>query len=76
MDLDDEVVVLEMGMERFGEIKTLTNIARPDIAVITNIGDSHLLELGTKENIARAKFEILEGLKADGIFIYRSKAHV
>lgn len=57
MDLDDEVVVLEMGMERFGEIKTLTNIARPDIAVITNIGDSHLLELGTKENIARAKFE-------------------
>ena len=72
MDLDDEVVVLEMGMERFGEIKILTNIARPDIAVITNIGDSHLLELGTKENIARAKFEILEGLKADGIFIYNN----
>ena len=72
MDLDDEVVVLEMGMERFGEIKILTNIARPDIAVITNIGDSHLLELGTKENIARAKFEILEGLKPNGIFIYNN----
>ena len=53
MDLDDEAIVLEMGMERFGEISVLTNIANPDIAVITNIGDSHLLELGTKENIAR-----------------------
>lgn len=76
MDLDDEVVVLEMGMERFGEIKTLTNIARPDIAVITNIGDSHLLELGTKENIARAKFEILEGLKPDGVFIFNNDDEV
>lgn len=72
MNLDDEAVILEMGMERFGEISTLTNIAKPDIAVITNIGDSHLLELGTKENIARAKFEILEGLKPDGIFIFNN----
>ncbi|WP_288979857.1 UDP-N-acetylmuramoyl-tripeptide--D-alanyl-D-alanine ligase [uncultured Parvimonas sp.] len=72
MDLDDEAIVLEMGMERFGEISVLTNIANPDIAVITNIGDSHLLELGTKENIARAKFEILEGLKPDGIFIFNN----
>ena len=72
MDLDDEAIVLEMGMERFGEISVLTNIANPDIAVITNIGDSHLLELGTKENISRAKFEILEGLKPDGIFIFNN----
>lgn len=72
MDLDDEAIVLEMGTERFGEISVLTNIANPDIAVITNIGDSHLLELGTKENIARAKFEILEGLKPDGIFIFNN----
>ena len=72
MNLDDEAIVLEMGMERFGEISVLTNIANPDIAVITNIGDSHLLELGTKENIARAKFEILEGLKPDGIFIFNN----
>ena len=72
MNLDDEAIVLEMGMDRFGDIRTLTNIANPDIAVITNIGDSHLQELGTKENIARAKFEILEGLKPDGIFIYNN----
>ena len=58
-----------MGTENFGEIRQLTNIAHPDIAMITNIGDSHLLNLKTKENIARAKFEILEGLKEDGIFI-------
>ncbi len=41
MNLDDEAIVLEMGMDRFGDIRTLTNIANPDIAVITNIGDSH-----------------------------------
>lgn len=72
MDLDDEAIVLEMGMDNFGDIRTLTNIAKPDIAVITNIGDSHLQELGTKENIARAKFEILEGLKPDGVFIFNN----
>lgn len=69
IDDDTEVAVLEMGTENFGEIRQLTNIAHPDIAMITNIGDSHLLNLKTKENIARAKFEILEGLKEDGIFI-------
>ncbi len=49
MDLDDEVVVLEMGMERFGEIKTLTNSARPDIAVITNIGDKGIIRVSSQE---------------------------
>ena len=72
MNLDDEFIVLEMGMDKFGDIKTLTNIANPDIAVITNIGDSHLEELGTKENVARAKFEILDGIKEDGIFMYNN----
>lgn len=67
---DTEYLVLEMGMEGFGEISLLTKIARPDIAVITNIGDSHLLQLKTKENIARAKLEILEGLKKGGAFWY------
>ena len=76
MDLDDQAIVLEMGMDHFGDIRTLTNIAKPDIAVITNIGDSHLQELGTKENIARAKFEILEGLKPDGVFIYNNDDEV
>lgn len=67
---DTEVLVLEMGMEGFGEIEILTNIASPNFAAITNIADTHLDELKTKENIARAKFEILEGLQKYGTFFY------
>ena len=69
MDLDDEVVVLEMGMERFGEIKTLTNIARPDIAVITNVGTAHIGEVGSREKILEAKMEITHGLNENGLLI-------
>ncbi|MDY3006911.1 UDP-N-acetylmuramoyl-tripeptide--D-alanyl-D-alanine ligase [Anaerococcus sp. AGMB00486] len=67
---DTEIGVVEMGTDDFGEISLLTNIARPDIAAITNIGDAHLLKLKTREGIAKAKFEIIEGLKEDGLFIY------
>lgn len=70
LDEDCEVAVLELGTEKFGDIALLTDICRPDYAIITNIGDSHLLKLKTKENIARAKLEILEGLNDDGIFLY------
>ena len=59
---DEECIVLEMGMNRFGEISTLTNIAKPTMAVITNIGTSHIGNLGSRENILKAKLEILEGL--------------
>lgn len=60
---DEEIIVLEMGMNQFGEISVLTNIAKPDIAVITNIGTAHIGNLGSRENILKAKLEILEGLK-------------
>lgn len=70
LDGDCEIAVLELGTENFGDISFLTNICNPDIALITNIGDSHLLNLKTRENIARAKLEILEGLKDDGFFFY------
>lgn len=66
---DDKVVVLEMGMSALGEIEYMTKIARPDIAVVTNIGTSHLATLGTRENICRAKLEIRLGLPADGILL-------
>lgn len=67
---DCEVCVLEMGTDHMGDISLLTRIAQPDFALLLNIGDSHLETLGTKENIARAKLEILEGLKPNGFFLY------
>ena len=69
-DEDTEIGILEMGTDKFGDISLLTRIASPDIAIIMNIGDSHLENLKSKEGIAKAKLEILEGLKDDGTFIY------
>jgi len=70
MEEDTEMAVLEMGMDNFGQIELLTSIARPDAAVITNIGEAHLEGLKTRENIAKAKLEILKGLKPHNLFLY------
>lgn len=70
MGEDTEMAVLEMGMDNFGQIELLTSIARPDAAVITNIGEAHLEGLKTRENIAKAKLEILKGLKPNDLFVY------
>ncbi len=69
LEKDDEVSVLEMGMSSLGEIERLSVIAKPDIAVVTNIGTSHLASLGTRENICRAKLEIVAGMRADGALL-------
>ena len=66
---DEEIAVIEMGMNHFGEISYLTKIAKPDIAVITNIGTSHIGNLGSRENILKAKLEILEGMDKKKIVI-------
>lgn len=66
---DTEIAVLEMGMSGRGEIEFLTNLACPDAVVITNIGESHLLDLGSREGIADAKLEILQGLKEGGLAV-------
>lgn len=58
---DHEALVVEMGMNHFGEIRTLTNIVHPTISIINNIGTSHIGNLGSRENILKAKLEILEG---------------
>ena len=63
---DTEVAVLEMGMNHFGEISYLTNIAQPNLAVIINIGTMHIEHLGSREGIRKAKLEILEGLQENG----------
>ncbi|WP_371809563.1 UDP-N-acetylmuramoyl-tripeptide--D-alanyl-D-alanine ligase [Halobacillus sp. Marseille-Q1614] len=69
MPEDTEVAVLEMGMSQAGEISLLSNLARPSYAIITNIGESHIEYLGSREGIAKAKLEILDGWQ-EGAFIF------
>ena len=57
---DEEVMILEMGMNHLEEIHHLTMIAKPDIAAITNVGTAHIGELGSRENILKAKIEIVD----------------
>mgnify|MGYP004640925589 CR=1 FL=1 len=59
---DQQAAVIEMGMNHFNEISKLTKITKPTISVITNIGTSHIGNLGSRENILKAKLEILEGM--------------
>lgn len=66
---DTTHLVLEMGMDGAHQIDRLSEIAEPDIACITMIGESHIEHLGTREGIARAKMEICTGLKEDGTLI-------
>ena len=66
MPEDTQIAVLEMGMNHFGEIAYLSAIAKPDVAVIVNIGTVHIEHLGSIEGILQAKLEILEGMGSDG----------
>lgn len=61
-----EVLILEMGMSELREIALLSEIAEPHFAVVTNIGESHIEQLGSREAIAKAKMEIVEGLRNNG----------
>ncbi|WP_162523548.1 UDP-N-acetylmuramoyl-tripeptide--D-alanyl-D-alanine ligase [Calorimonas adulescens] len=69
VDIDEthDIAVLEMGMNSFGEIRNLSDIARPDVAIITNIGTAHIGNLGSRENILKAKLEITEFFGEDNI---------
>ena len=66
---DEEALVVEMGMNHFGEIDYLTNIAEPNIAVISIIGTSHIGNLGSRENILKAKLEILNSKNIKNVVI-------
>ncbi|HDR7542993.1 UDP-N-acetylmuramoyl-tripeptide--D-alanyl-D-alanine ligase [Bacillus sp. CH_442] len=70
MKQDTELLILEMGMSETGQIRNLAQIAQPDVAIITMIGQSHLETLGSREEIAKAKFEIVDGLNDGGLFLY------
>lgn len=64
-----EVLVLEMGMNNSGEISLMSESLNPDIAIITNVGSSHIGNLGSREAIAKAKLEVLCGMR-NGILLY------
>jgi len=65
LEKNSEFIVLEMGMRNLGEIELLSQIAEPDYGIITNIGESHLENLKTKENIFKAKIELVKYVKKD-----------
>ena len=66
---DHTAMVVEMGMNSLGEISVLSNIAKPTISVITNVGTAHIGILGSRENILKAKLEILDGMSKDGTLV-------
>ena len=68
-ELKDKTLILEMGMRGVGQIENLSKFSEPDIAVITNIGSSHIGILGSKENITKAKCEITKYLNPKGVVI-------
>lgn len=62
--------IVEMGIEDFGEMRELTHMVHPDIGILTNIGDCHLKKLRTRENICRAKLEMLDDMADNAVFYY------
>jgi len=66
---EDEIGVIELGMSMPGELTIIAQIAQIDMAVITNIGVTHIEQLGSRENIYREKLTIQDGLKDDGVLI-------
>ena len=66
---NQEIITVEMGMNHLGEISVLTNIAKPSICVITNVGTAHIGNLGSRENILKAKLEIIEGMDENGVIV-------
>ena len=69
MPSEVEALVVEMGMNHFGELSVLSNIAKPTISVITNIGTAHIGNLGSREGIRDAKLEILDGMIGNELII-------
>ncbi|KAA0948427.1 UDP-N-acetylmuramoyl-tripeptide--D-alanyl-D-alanine ligase [Sporosarcina sp. ANT_H38] len=70
LEEDTEFAILEMGMSGFGEISFLSKLAKPHFVVITNIGEAHMQDLGSRAGIAKAKFEIIDGLLEGGKLFY------
>lgn len=70
MSSNTEILVVELGMDRPGQLHFLSNLVQPDVAVITMIGEAHIEFFKTRDRIADAKMEITDGMKEDGCFIF------
>ncbi|CAH0416632.1 UDP-N-acetylmuramoyl-tripeptide--D-alanyl-D-alanine ligase [Periweissella fabaria] len=70
MEKSTELLVVEMGMDRFGQLEFLSDLVKPDMAVITMIGEAHIEFFKTRDHIADAKMEIVSGLQEAGLFVY------
>lgn len=66
---EHEICVLEMGMDRLGEIDYLAELVKPEVGVITNVGDAHIERLGSRQNILKAKCELIGHVRTDGLLI-------
>ena len=66
---EHQIAVIEMGMNHFGELSRITAAAKPSTAVITNVGEAHIENLGSREGILKAKLEVLEGMAHGGTVI-------
>ncbi len=70
MPNNTKILIVEMGMDHFGQLAALSNLVKPDYAIITMIGEAHLAFFKTRDRIADAKMEIIKGLGKKGIFVY------
>lgn len=73
MTEEDQVAVLEMGMNHYGELTRLSQLTKHQIAILTNIGTAHIEFFGSKEGIFKAKMEITDSLSDDGVLIVNAK---
>lgn len=69
LDEQDEMAVLELGMSDFGEMEKIARMAKPDIAIITNIGVAHIAQLKTRENICKEKLSVTKGMNPGSLLI-------
>lgn len=76
MSESTQFAIVEMGMENFGDIHFLNDIVKMDMGVVTNVGIAHLENLGSIDNIGRAKLEIIDGLKDHSLFVYKGDDEV
>ena len=76
MPEDTQVLIVEMGMRGLGEIELLSKYSQPDYAVITNSGSAHIGRLGSLDNIAKAKSEIVKYLRVNGVLIAQNNERI